>query len=82
MLTKTVLEEMEADKNLWEKCVEHVIRLEDLLMEKENLVDDFMERIITPIIIPVCEGDSTEESSDEESDSESESNGSESELNV
>jgi hypothetical protein len=72
-LTKQIVSEMEGEsgKKLWKDCTRHVKDLEELLMNKESIVDDFFDRDINRLVIEVREGDTTDEdeggSSDEDS---------------
>jgi len=46
----------------WKSCVQHCIKLEDFMFEKEKLADDFCNENVTPFIIPL------NESSDDDSE--------------
>jgi len=42
---KLILEVINSDciREIWPRCVEHVIKLENLIKEKENIADEFIQ---------------------------------------
>lgn len=56
----------------WAKCVEHVIKIEDEYMQKDNLIDKTYDDMYRPFIIELSQ-DTSSESSNEESSCDEES---------
>jgi len=66
-LTKYVVESITSD--MWKKCIDHVIRLEEKIREQEGIVDHQLESV-RPFIIHVS-GNEEYSDSDSESDEDS-----------
>lgn len=45
---------------LWKECVSHVVKVENILIENENIAEEFMQRQISPIIIPLGDSDTSD----------------------
>ena len=57
---------------LWDKCERHVIALEDKIMEKEKIAENFLGEIRHQIVIQLNGSDDEDSSSGEDSESDSE----------
>ena len=58
-LCKEKLSNVKSD--LWAKCVQHVIELEDKIMEKERIAEKYLDEVRHQIIIRVSDSDSEED---------------------
>jgi len=62
-LADEAMAEVTADE--WKECIKHVIKLEQLFMDKEKLTDDFFEQVAPPFQIVINLNDDSSSSSED-----------------
>lgn len=69
-LTVQALETITAD--LWKNCIRHAIKYEDVMWERDHIIDNFIDDALSSVVIPLRDND-TSGSSTDDTDDESES---------